>query len=426
MTVPNQVSGDRAAHIDLADPAFWRLPRPERLGAFARLRELEAPVLFTPRPGTARTSGRPFYALVRHADVLTASRTPKVFASAPGVTTPEPAGWAKALFGNSMVNMDGPEHAALRRMISRRFTPRLLAATEENIGRLAGRLVDELIAERPDDFMPSAASRLPLEVICDLMGIPVAYRPRIAEQIDHASEQVGVARRGRARLRIPGRGTASLARMQFVMARLARERRRHPQDDLVSALVCADIDGEALSSRDLGAFFSLLLVAGVETTRNAIAHGLSLLDRHPEQQELLRSDFDRYIGGAVEEIVRHSTPIIQFRRTVVSEFPLGGRTFLPGEKVSLLYASANRDESVFTRPDLFDITRSPNPHLGYGGGGPHHCLGAHLARLEMTALFREVLTRRPVIRRTGDPLLVDSNFDNRVGSLPFTFGPTVT
>ncbi|GGX58394.1 cytochrome P450 [Streptomyces microflavus] len=426
MTVPNQVSGDRAARIDLADPAFWRLPRPERLGAFARLRELEAPVLFTPRPGTARTSGRPFYALVRHADVLTASRTPKVFASAPGVTTPEPAGWAKALFGNSMVNMDGPEHAALRRMISRRFTPRLLAATEENIGRLAGRLVDELISERPGDFMPSAASRLPLEVICDLMGIPAAYRPRIAEQIDHASEQVGVARRGRARLRIPGRGTASLARMQLVMARLARERRRHPQDDLVSALVCADIDGEALSSRDLGAFFSLLLVAGVETTRNAIAHGLSLLDRHPEQQELLRSDFDRYIGGAVEEIVRHSTPIIQFRRTVVSEFPLGGRTFLPGEKVSLLYASANRDESVFTRPDLFDITRSPNPHLGYGGGGPHHCLGAHLARLEMTALFRELLTRRSVIRRTGDPLLVDSNFDNRVGSLPFTFGPTVT
>ncbi|MFI7236603.1 cytochrome P450 [Streptomyces cyaneofuscatus] len=426
MTVPNQVSDDRAARIDLADPAFWQLPRPERLSAFARLRQLEAPVLFTPRPGTARTSGKPFYALVRHADVLTASRTPKVFASAPGVTTPEPAGWAKALFGNSMVNMDGPEHAALRRIISRRFTPRLLAATEENIGRLAGRLVDEMIAERPGDFMPSAASRLPLEVICDLMGIPGEHRPRIAEQIDHASEHVGVERRGRARLRIPGRGLASLAMMQLVMARLARERRRRPQDDLVSALVRADIDGEGLSSRDLGAFFSLLLVAGVETTRNAIAHGLFLLDRHPEQRELLRSDFDRYIGDAVEEIVRHSTPIIQFRRTVVSEFELGGRIFLPGEKVALLYASANRDESVFTRPDLFDITRSPNPHLGYGGGGPHHCLGAHLARLEMTALFRELLTRRPVIRRTGDPTLVDSNFDNRVGSLPFTLDFTVT
>ncbi|MEU0160585.1 cytochrome P450 [Streptomyces sp. NPDC006261] len=426
MTVPNQVSGDRAARIGPGDPAFWQLPRPERLGAFARLRQLDAPVLCTPRPGTARTSGKPFYALVRHADVLTASRTAKVFASAPGVTTPEPAGWAKALFGNSMVNMDGPEHAALRRIISRRFTPRLLAATEENTGRLAARLVDEMIADRPGDFMPSAASRLPLEVICDLMGVPAADRPRIAEQIDHASEHVGVERRGRARLRIPGRGLASLAMMQLVMARLAHERRRHPQDDLVSALVRADIDGGALSSRDLGAFFSLLLVAGVETTRNAIAHGLSLLDRHREQRELLRSDFDRYIGGAVEEIVRHSTPIIQFRRTVVSEYELGGRTFLPGEKVALFYASANRDESVFTRPDLFDITRSPNPHLGYGGGGPHHCLGAHLARLEMTALFRELLTRRPVIRQTGDPMLVDSNFDNRVGSLPFALDSTVT
>ncbi|WP_030297805.1 cytochrome P450 [Streptomyces sp. NRRL F-5681] len=429
MTVPYQLSSGRttcAADVDLADPAFWRLPRPERLRAFALLREADAPVLFTPRPGAARTSGKPFYALVRHADVRAASRTPQVFASAPGATTPEPAGWAKALFGHSMVNMDGPEHAALRRIISRRFTPRLLADVEENVGRLAGRLVDELIAERPRNFMASAAVRLPLEVICDLMGVPQALRRHIAEQIDHASAQVGVERRGRARLRVPGRGLASLARMQYVMGRLARERRRRPADDLVSALVCADVDGEALSGRQLGAFFSLLLVAGVETTRNALAHGVFLLDRHPEQRELLRSDFDRYAGGAVDEIVRYSTPIIQFRRTVTATHTLGGRTFLPGEKVALVYASANRDEAVFTRPDHFDITRSPNPHLGYGGGGPHHCLGAHLARIEMTALLRELTERRPIVRSTGDLGLVDSNFDNRVGSLPFTFGGTFT
>ncbi|MFD7421709.1 cytochrome P450 [Streptomyces californicus] len=429
MTVPYQLSSGRttcAADVDLADPAFWRLPRPERLRAFALLREADAPVLFTPRPGAARTSGKPFYALVRHADVRAASRTPQVFASAPGATTPEPAGWAKALFGHSMVNMDGPEHAALRRIISRRFTPRLLADVEENVGRLAGRLVDELIAERPRDFMASAAVRLPLEVICDLMGVPQALRRHIAEQIDHASAQVGVERRGRARLRVPGRGLASLARMQYVMGRLARERRRRPADDLVSALVCADVDGEALSGRQLGAFFSLLLVAGVETTRNALAHGVFLLDRHPEQRELLRSDFDRYAGGAVDEIVRYSTPIIQFRRTVTATHTLGGRTFLPGEKVALVYASANRDEAVFTRPNHFDITRSPNPHLGYGGGGPHHCLGAHLARIEMTALLRELTDRRPIVRSTGDLGLVDSNFDNRVGSLPFTFGGTFT
>ncbi|WP_124271411.1 cytochrome P450 [Streptomyces sp. ADI96-02] len=429
MTVAHRTSGNRVRHaadVDLADPDFWRLPRPDRLRAFARLRELDEPVLFTPGPGAARTSGKPFYALVRHADVRTASRTPQVFASAPGVTTPEPARWARALFGDSMVSMDGVEHAALRRIVSRRFTPRLLAAAEENIGRLAGRLVDEMVQARSGDFMPSAASRLPLEVICDLMGIPGAYRARIAAQIDHASEHVGVARRGRARIRIPGRGLASLARMRLLMARLAHERRRRPQDDLVSALVCADVDGEALSARRLGAFFSLLLVAGVETTRNALAHGLSLLHRHPEQQALLRSDFDRHIGGAVDEIVRHSTPIIQFRRTVVAEFRLGGRTFRPGERVALVYASANRDEAVFTRPDIFDITRSPNPHLGYGGGGPHHCLGAHLARLEMTALFREILTRGRVVPRPGDPRLIDANFDNRVGSLPLTFGPAFT
>ncbi|MEU8707826.1 cytochrome P450 [Streptomyces sp. NPDC048565] len=421
MNAPTQVPvpGMRGtAGADLADPAFWRLPRSERLAAFARLRELDAPVRFTPRTG----SRTPFHALVKHADVRAASRQPQLFASAPGVTTPEPAPWAKAVFGNSMVNMDGAEHAGLRRTISRAFTPRLLTAAEENIGAVARRLVDEALAEGPGDFMRSAPSRMPFEVICDLMGIPGRHRARIAARIDHASRYVGVQRRGRARLRVPGRGLRSLARMQLEMAGIARERRRVPAEDMISALVRADVDGQALSSRRLGAFFSLLLVAGVETTRNAIAHGLILLTAHPEQRALLESDFDRYADGAVEEIVRHSTPIIQFRRTVSAECSLGGHTFPPGEKVVLLYASANRDASVFDDPDAFDITRSPNPHLGYGGGGPHHCLGAHLAKLEMKALFREMLSRPESLRMSGEPGLVDSNFDNRVGSLPFTFG----
>ncbi|MEU1124398.1 cytochrome P450, partial [Streptomyces sp. NPDC005899] len=371
---------------------------------------------------TQRAANPPFHALVRYEDVKAASRRPQVFASAPGVTTPEPARWAKAVFGNSMVNMDGAEHAGLRRTVSRAFTPRLLAAAEENIASVAARLVAETVAERPGDFMRSPASRMPFEVICDLMGVPERHRPGIAAQIDHASEYVGVQRRGPARLRVPGRGLRSLARMQLVMAGIARERRREPADDVISALVRADINGQALSARQLGAFFSLLLVAGVETTRNALAHGMALLTAHPEQRALLEADFDRYADGAVDEIVRHSTPIIQFRRTVVAELALGGRTFLPGEKVMLLYASANRDGSVFADPDVFDITRSPNPHLGYGGGGPHHCLGAHLARIEMRALFRELLTRPGGIRAVGGPRLVDSNFDNRVRSLPLGFG----
>ncbi|MFI1868200.1 cytochrome P450 [Streptomyces jumonjinensis] len=400
----------RPADVDLADPSFWRLPRPRRLESFAALRTLDAPARFGPGPG--------FYALVRHADVQEASRAPRHFASAPGVTTPEPAAWAKAVFGNSMVNLDGPEHAALRRIVSRAFTPRLLAAAEDNVREVAGRIVAEMVRDRPRDFVAAVASRMPFEIICDLMGVPEDRRAEIARRIDEASEHVGVRRR---RLRMPGRGLRALAHMQLVMVRLAHERRRRPADDLISALVRADVDGQALSSRQLGAFFSLLLVAGVETTRNAIAHGLALLTGHPGQRALLESDFDRYADGAVEEIVRHSTPIIQFRRTVAAEYTLGGRVFRPGEKVVLFYASANRDEAVFERPDDFDITRDPNPHLGYGGGGPHYCLGAHLARQEMKALFRELLTGPRGLRAVGAAELVDSSFDNRVRALPFAF-----
>ncbi|MGW1277545.1 cytochrome P450 [Streptomyces tsukubensis] len=404
--------GDRGP-FDLADPAFWRLPRPDRLAAFAGLRALETPVRFGAPEGPGG-----FYALVRHADVQHASRTPRTFTSAPGVTTPEPAAWVKALFGNSMVNMDDPDHADLRRIVARAFTPRLLAAAEENIRAVAARIVDEMLRDRPADFVAAVASRMPFEIICDLMGIPEAHRREIARRIDEASQNVGV---GRRRLRMPGRGLRGLAHLQRVMGQLARERRREPAGDLISALVTADVDGRALNARELGAFFSLLLVAGVETTRNALAHGLVLLGGHPEQRELLASDVERYGDGAAEEIVRHSTPIIQFRRTVAAECSVGGRDLRPGDKVVLFYASANRDEAVFASPDVFDITRSPNPHLGYGGGGPHYCLGAHLARQEMKAVFGELLTRTEGLRATGPAELVGSNFDNRVRALPFAF-----
>ncbi|GAA0690619.1 methyl-branched lipid omega-hydroxylase Cyp124 [Kitasatospora atroaurantiaca] len=403
----------QSAGVDLADPDFWQLPAPDRAAAFARLRALESPVRFTdPR------TGKGFHALVRHADVVEASRTPDVFISAPGVTTPEPARWVRALFGDSMVNLDDPRHADLRRIVSRAFTPRLIAKVEEDIRRVATRIVDEVIERNPDDFVPAVAAELPYQVICNMMGIPDQQRREILQQINHASENTGVAR---SRLRVPGRGLRALARMQGVIAAIGRERRRRPADDLISALVTADVDGKHLNSRELGAFFSLLLVAGVETTRNALAHGLHLLTEHPEQRALLLSDLDTHLGGAVEEIVRWSTPIIQFRRTLAVDHELNGTHLAKGDKVVLFFGSANRDEAVFTDPDAFDITRSPNPHLGFGGGGPHFCLGAYLARQEMKVLFRELLTRLPDVRSAGEPELIPSNFDNRVRSLPFTF-----
>ncbi|MFD7260292.1 cytochrome P450 [Streptomyces sp. NPDC059874] len=413
MTLPAQRNG-QAPGRELAEPGFWQLPPQRRLAAFARLREIGGPVFVPDGP-------RGHWALLRHAHVQEASRLPKVFASAPGVTTPEPARWVRSLFGDSMVNLDGPDHAQLRKIVQRAFTPRLLAAAEADIHAVATRIVDDVLADRPEEFVSAVASRLPLEVICNMMGIPERYRPEIADRVNHASENIGVERGLASRLRMPGRGLRALARMQRMVSGIGRERRKNPTDDLISALVCANVDGQALGARQLGAFFSLLMVAGVETTRNAITHGLTLLTDHPDQRDLLLSDFEEYADGAVEEMIRHSTPIIQFRRTVVAEHTMEGHLFRPGDKVVLYYASANRDEGVFPDPDAFDITRSPNPHLGFGGGGPHFCLGAHLARVEMRALFHELLTRPVGLRAVGLPDLAGSNFDNRVRSLKFAF-----
>jgi cytochrome P450 len=208
------------------------------------------------------------------------------------------------------------------------------------------------------------------------------------------------------------------------MRRVARQRRREPTDDLISALVTADVDGRRLDARELGAFFSLLLVAGVETTRNAIAHGLHLLTVNPGQRELLTADFDRYAGGFVEEVVRHSSPIIQFRRTVAADVDLDGYPLRAGEDVVLFYASANRDEAVFGDPDVFDITRRPNPHVGFGGGGPHFCLGTHLARLNLSILFETIMDRMPDIELAGEARLLRSNFVNGLTRLPVRFTPS--
>ncbi|MEV7024013.1 cytochrome P450 [Kitasatospora sp. NPDC093558] len=404
---------------DLADPGFWQLPAPTRAAAFAELRRRPTPLYVGDR-----ATGRGHHALVRYADVVEAGRTPAVFRSAPGVTTPEPPRWVRALFGDSMVNLDDPRHAQLRRVIARAFTPRLLSRVEDDIRRVAARLVDDVERNRPEDFVTAVAAELPFQVICNLMGIPEGPRRAILDQVDHASEHTGVARPLRRRLRVPGRGLAALARMQLMVAAIGRHRRRAPADDLITALVTADVEGRRLTGRELGAFFSLLLVAGVETTRNALAHGLHLLTAHPDQRALLLDDLDGRLGGAVDEIVRHATPIIQFRRTLAVDHELGGPggpLLRAGEKAVLYFGSANRDETVFTDPDAFDITRTPNPHLGFGGGGPHYCLGAHLARQEMKVLFRELFTRLPGLRSVGEPDLVPSSFDNRIRSLRFTF-----
>ncbi|MBC6464440.1 cytochrome P450 [Actinomadura alba] len=401
---------------------FWARPPADRLAAFARLRALDRPVFFPePRVPLVR-AGYGFHALVRHADVVAASRQPKVFSSEPAATSPEPPPWLSLLLGTPMVNMDDPRHARLRRIVSRAFSPKMLGRLRDDIEAAAARIAGDLGAHGAHDFVAQVAARLPIHVICTMMGVPEHLRARVLGHVDAMTEYSGVrgSLASARTLRLLGGNLAAIGGLHRLVARLGRQRLREPADDLVSALVTANVDGEALSVRELGSFFDLLLVAGNETTRNALAHGLKLLTDNPAQRELLLSDYEGHCAGAIEEIIRCSSPIIQFRRTLTREHELAGHTFAPGDKVVLFYLSANRDEAVFQDPDRFDITRSPNPHVGFGGPGPHLCLGSHLARMELKVMFRELFERFPGIAAAGEPEYLLSNFDNGIRHQPFT------
>ncbi|WP_424533928.1 cytochrome P450 [Sphaerisporangium viridialbum] len=407
--------------IDLADLAFWRRPPHERDHDFARLRKLDHPVFFAERRVPLLRSGKGFHALVRHADVVEASRNAKVFSSEPAVTNPEPPGWVKHVFGDSMVNLDDPRHARLRRIVSRAFSPKMLGKLDDDIVRAAGRIVDDVVKEGPRDFVAQVAARLPIHVICDMVGVPDDIRAKVHQHVDVSTAYTGVRMSLPRTVAMAGRNMAALLALQRLVIKLGREREKNPSDDLVSALVNANVDGERLTPRELGSFFTLLLVAGNETARNTMAHGLKLLTDNPGQRERLAGDFEGHIGGAIEETVRFVSPIMQFRRTVTEEYEMRGVRLAPGDKVVLFYGSANRDEDVFDDPDRYDITRRPNPHVGFGGPGPHFCLGANLARQEIKIMYRELFTRLPGIHTVGEPELLLSNFDNSVRTQAFTF-----
>ncbi|WP_051712524.1 cytochrome P450 [Spirillospora albida] len=421
------------ATTDLSDLRFWARPLDERAAVFADLRTRGPRFFELPKmPFLPQSPG--YWAIVRHSDVAEISRLPEVFSSEPSATAPaDMPNWMNKYF-NSMIDMDDPRHAKIRRIVSRAFTPKMLAKAEDDIAARATRIVDELIRTGPCDFVDQVASRLPTEVICDMLGIPARHHRRVIELTNiivgySDPEYVGAgleyvdgrAKMGRlATVRLLGTVSRAGWELHRLAARIGRQRRANPTGDLTSLLVNANLDGERLSPREFGAFFLLLVVAGNETTRNALAHGLKLLTDHPDQRELLLADFDARIGGAVEEIVRYSSPVIFMRRNVTRDHELAGHRFRKGDKVQLFYWAANRDETVFSDPETFDITRSPNPHIGFGGPGPHFCLGANLARREITVMFRELLTRLPDIT-AGEPDRLLSGFINGYKRLPCTF-----
>jgi methyl-branched lipid omega-hydroxylase len=404
--------------IDLSDIAFWGLPDADRQAAFAQLRALGHPPFFAEPESPFPERGAGYYALVRHADVVEASRNPQVFSSAQGATNIIDLPVEFNEYFGSMINMDDPRHTRLRRIVSRSFTPRMIKKFEDDVSDVASAIVDDLLATGPCDFVENVAARLPLTIICRMMGIPDSEYQQVLSNTniilsgfdpDFVSEDMSEAV---TQVLTAGGELASL------VTDLATHRAEHPADDLVTALASANIDGEQLTSSELASFFILLVVAGNETTRNALSHALALFTEHPDQRDLLLADFDGRIATAVEEIVRWASPVIFMRRTLTRDYPMNGHEYHAGDKVILCYGSANRDERVFTDPGGFDITRSPNPHVGFGGPGPHFCLGAHLARREITVMLRELLTRVPGIRATAPPDRLLSSFINGIKHLP--------
>ena len=405
--------------IDLNGWEFWARPLDERHAAFRELRRLPRPAFFDEPEFALIPPGPGYYALVTHADVIEASRRPADFCSGQGAINIQDMPADLNEYFGSMINMDDPRHAKIRRIVSRAFSPRMIQRFEDQVQAVADQIVEDVLAKGSGDFVTDVAARLPLKIICDLMGVDEAHYGTVFDNSN-------IILAGADPEFVPEDPEEMLTQLltagqtlKDLVEDLGRQRRENPTGDLTSALVSANIDGESLTDQELGSFFILLVVAGNETTRNAIAHGLHLLTVNPDQRELLASDFERYIPGAVEEIVRYASPVIWMRRTATRDTELNGNAFKAGDKLLLYYWSANRDEAVFENPDVFDITRDPNPHVGFGGPGPHFCLGAHLARREITVMFRELFAKAPGIRATAEPDRLLSNFINGIKHLPY-------
>ena len=408
--------------IDLSDIEFWARPWAERDAAFAMLRR-ERPIAFFEEPEVPPfPKGPGYYAITTMSDVLEISRRPEIFCSGAGaVSILDMPSEMNEYFG-SMISMDDPRHARLRRIVSGTFTPRMLNQVLDQVALTATRVVDSVIDKGEIDFVRDVSMPFPLLVILDMMGIPHS-------EFDLVLQKSNIILSGGDPEFIP-EGTDPVvafleagAALAGLLDEVGALRRSQPTDDLLSALVNTEVDGEQLTGEELASFFILLAVAGHETTRTGLSHGITHLSRNPDQRRILLDDLDGVLPGAVEEIVRYASPVVWMRRTLTRDHELSGHQFHEGDKVLLFYGSANRDDAVFTDPDRFDVRRDPNPHVGFGGPGPHFCLGAHLARRELAVMARELYTRLPDLDLIGEPVQLRSSFINGIKSLPVGFTP---
>jgi cholest-4-en-3-one 26-monooxygenase len=371
----------------------------------------EAPVFWHPEP-----DGKGFWAVTRHADVLAISRNNESFSSEVGGTfIPTQTEEQLSKIRLSILNMDPPKHHRYRRLVSKGFTPRMIGQLQETIQWRAARIVDDVIDRGECEFVEDIASKLPLQMICEMVGLPEADWPRMFELsnrligFDDSEYQAS-----------PQDGDLAAAEIFGYCNDIAADRRSTPRDDLMSALVQAEVDGERLDDFDLNLFFVTLVVAGNETTRNLINHSMLALIEHPDQADALRRDPSLW-STAVEEMLRWGTSIHNFRRTATRDTEVRGQPIAAGDKVVIYYMSANRDEDVFSDPYRFDVARHPNEHVTFGGGGVHYCLGANLARAEIRATMQQLVERLHEFELAGPVRRLRSDFVNGIKAMPVRF-----
>jgi cholest-4-en-3-one 26-monooxygenase len=398
--------------FDFTDPELYvrRIPAEE----FAELRRT-APVWWNQQPrGASGFDDEGYWVVTRHADVLEVSRDSDIYSSEEksalirhgNPVTDE----TMAMHRLILLNIDPPAHTKLRGIVSRGFTPRAIGNLRDALAGRAERIVQAALAEGTGDFVTDVACELPLQAIAELLGIPQEDRRKI---FDWSNQMIGYDDP-----EYEGDPTAAAAELVGYSMLMAEDRKQCPRDDIVTKLVSAKVDGDTLSSDEFGFFVILLAVAGNETTRNAISHGMLAFLDHPGQWELYR---EQRPETAVDEIVRWATPVTVFQRTALADTTLGGQEIRAGQRVGLFYRSANFDEEVFDYPERFDVLRSPNPQLGFGGTGTHYCIGVNLARLEISLMFNAIADAMPGIRKNGEAERLRSGWLNGIKRLPVSY-----
>lgn len=414
-----------APDSDISARAFWAQPYEVREPVFARFRA-ECPVSWHRpyeselMPPEEDTPG--FWSVWRHDDIRAVSRNAKVFCSGQGMLM-EDFPEVVSQMSQSFLAMDDPEHAQLRALVSQAFSPRRMRTIEEWVRENVVALVDELIAHDGDaDFCEAFAKLVPGRIFADFFGLPEGQTRH--DVMDAAEKMLAwddpEAAQGRSALETYGEEAQRLLDICFD---LVDERRETPGDDLLTWLVQAEVDGRTLEDWEIGSFFCLLAAAGNDTTRHSLAHAMDLLTRHPDQRALLLEDLDGRLPGAVEEILRYSTPVMQFRRTALQDTEIAGVPIAAGDKIVMWYSSGNRDDDHFPDPGSFDILRNEAKHLGFGGGGPHYCMGAAFGRMMLTHSLHDIFTRIPDVQ-AGQPVFQVNNFINGIAAMPVRWTPS--